>query len=464
MPINDPFARTGQMFRDLGGAYRARHERDRQAPLDAANLRAKDQAYEVGQIKLDETRRKLGAASDFRDFAAGQAPGMAPLDRATGQSDFLMGQGNIKGAAEVFNVPKGLEDVTSKMTATQKTQSDAILNTINENGIEAGVALAQRMPGIKEEQIQSLRNMEMKPGGVLEQKLSNGAIVYNQFIPGKGWVRGVQSPKGAGAGAGATAGPHKDGTYPFLAKLMAEGWSSTQRLTGPLKDSLEAAMIYADENGMPFGPAEAFAFERNAMTNRGKGRTASSRLVLGKAWNVEQAGKLLTDMKKTIGKIDFSDVALAGRIEKVIRHELNDPLLSEYIAQRGDSIFILTNAMKQNGVTDKAIEIEMETLPPATSPRAFAAWFNTQARAINSQASYLNRDLGFNLPQLDVFEAGQAGAPTKEQPVPGPQKDIAKRSAHIIRTQKDFDAFMENPNIPSGTAFEDPNGTERFKP
>ena len=59
MPINDPFKRTGQMFRDLGTSYRDRHERDRQAPLDAANLRAKDQAYETGQLKLGEDRRVL---------------------------------------------------------------------------------------------------------------------------------------------------------------------------------------------------------------------------------------------------------------------------------------------------------------------------------------------------------------------------------------------------------------------
>ena len=87
------------------------------------------------------------------------------------------------------------------------------------------------------------------------------------------------------------------------------------------------------------------------------------------------------------------------------------------MTQRADSLFILGNALKQNGLTDKSIEIEEEAFHPTLSPRAFDGWFNTQIRALNRASSEMAEDYGYEMEQAASFPAGQGGAPTAENPV-----------------------------------------------
>lgn len=203
---------------------------------------------------------------------------------------------------------------------------------------------------------------------------------------------------------------------PEVARLMAEGWVPSTRITEPMLDAYEAAATKAAENGKPFTSEDLYSFEFNAQRNRATGRTAGSRLVLARKQNIEAANGLLKDMKATSAKLNYSPVKFIASIEKFKKGQMVDPIFTEYMTQRADSLFILGNALKQNGLTDKSIEVEEEAFSPTLSPEAFNAWYNTQLRALNRAAEEMNRDFKYGIETHPTFPAGQAGASTEENP------------------------------------------------
>lgn len=206
---------------------------------------------------------------------------------------------------------------------------------------------------------------------------------------------------------------------PHVAKLMANGWMPGARMTKPLLDSIEAAAVYAEENGLPFGVEQARAMEFEGVKNRATGSSAGSRLSIARKQNVNTAFELLDDMEKTGEKLSYSDAKFAGVLEKFARGQVNDPVLTEYMTQRADSLFVLAAALKQNGVTDKSIQVEEEALHPTMSPRALKAWVNTQRRALNRIVKEMNTDYKYGGETVPVYPAGQGGAPTPENPEKG---------------------------------------------
>lgn len=218
----------------------------------------------------------------------------------------------------------------------------------------------------------------------------------------------------------------KDNTdkYPLTSELAAKGWMPSGRITGPQMDFLESAARRAKDLGIPLTPEKLRDMEFQAQKNKSTGAAAGSRLVIARKQNIEAAVGILKDLKVTSEKLDYSPVKFIGALEKFKKGQLGDPIFTEYMAQRADSLFILGNALKQNGLTDKSIEVEEEAFSPTLSPAQFNAWYNTQLRALNRAATEMNADYKFGLSTSPAFPAGQAGAPTKEDPTPTTQDHV----------------------------------------
>lgn len=205
---------------------------------------------------------------------------------------------------------------------------------------------------------------------------------------------------------------------PFLADLMAKGWMPGTRITGPLLDAFEAAATKAAKNGTPLSVADLHRMEYRATENRKKGSTAASAKMLNRKQNLKTGMTLLTNLTKTANAMDYSHIKFIGKLQSFRKGQLNDPVFTEYMSQRADALFVLTAAMKQNGVTDKAIEIEMEAAPDTMSPKAFAGWVNAQMTALNESAERLNEDFGYGIQLQPIYPAGQGGLPSESNPVP----------------------------------------------
>lgn len=214
------------------------------------------------------------------------------------------------------------------------------------------------------------------------------------------------------------AAPGQAKSHPYISKLMAEGWMPSGRITGPMLSAFEAAAEQAHKMGKDLTVDDLRKMEFQAVKNRSTGSAAGSRLVLARKQGIESAQGLLKDMKVTAHKLNYSPIKFIAALEKYKKDQTGDPLFVEYMTQRADSLFILGNVLKQNGLTDKSIEVEEEAASPTLAPKAFDAWLNTQTRALNRAAKEMNTDYGYGITLLPAFDAGQAGAATAEQPTP----------------------------------------------
>jgi len=212
----------------------------------------------------------------------------------------------------------------------------------------------------------------------------------------------------------------KDNTdqYPLLSEMASMGWSPSGRVTGPMLAFWESAARRAKEKGEDLTPEKMRAMEFQAQKNRSTGAAAGSRLVIGRKQNITAAVGILDDLQVTSHKLNYSPIKFKAAFERFQKDQTGDPIFTEYMAQRADSLFILGNALKQNGLTDKSIEIEEEAFRPTLSGAAFDAWLNTQRRAINRAAEEMNEDYRFGLTTTPTYPAGQGGAPTRENPIP----------------------------------------------
>ena len=205
---------------------------------------------------------------------------------------------------------------------------------------------------------------------------------------------------------------------PHLEKLMADGYVPSVRITGPMLDAYEAMLRKASAQGKPMSSKDLYKYEFNAQKNRRTGMTAGGRIPLARKQNIIAARGLLEDMKVTVEKLDYSEAKFLGALEKFKKGQLNDPIFTEHMTQRSDMLFVLGNALKMNGLTDKSIEVEEEANSPVLSPRAFQGWYNSQVRALNRASSEMNEDFDYGMDVFPSFPAGQGGLPTPENPEP----------------------------------------------
>ena len=233
---------------------------------------------------------------------------------------------------------------------------------------------------------------------------------------------------------------------PYLADLMAKGeWLPSGRMTEPLMDAFEAAVRRSHERGKPLTGKDLRKMDFEAQKARATGRTAGGRLPLSRKQNVQSGRVLLQEMNETSKKIDFSTVKLKGAFEQFKKGQLQDPIFAEYMAQRADALFVITAAMKMNGVTDKAIEIEEEAFPVNSSHRVFTAWFNTQMRALNRAAYFMNEDFDYGIEEVPTYPAGQGGAPTEAHPFPTLEEQQHKTFPKP--TQASLERLKNNPHM-----------------
>ena len=262
-----------------------------------------------------------------------------------------------------------------------------------------------------------------KADGAIDKTWSLGEPIKSTKIdkPLKTWV----TPDGETVNLPNTTAPPKGSTpysatiankdnHPYMAELMANGYVPTTRVTGPMLAAFEAAAKKAAEIGKPFTPKKMREYEFEAVRNKTIGRTAGSRLVVARKQNIKAAFELLDDMKKTQKQLKYSDVRFLGALQKFKNRQLNDPIFTEYMTQRADALFVLGNALKQNGLTDKSIEVEEEAADATLSPRAFDAWYNTQLRALNRAAAEIGEDYKYDIPQAKTFPPGQGGTDLKK--------------------------------------------------
>lgn len=238
---------------------------------------------------------------------------------------------------------------------------------------------------------------------------------------------------------------------PFLSKLMADGWMPGTRITGPMLDAFESAAERANELGKPLTAGSLRKMEFEATKNRSTGSAAGSRLVVGRKQNIEAAQGLLKDLKKTSSKLNYTPVKFIASMEKWKNKQAVDPLFTEYMTQRADSLFVLGNALKQNGLTDKSIEVEEEAFSPTLSPKAFDGWYNTQIRALNRAAHEMNKDYGYGIQLQPEYDAGQAGQPTAEQPTPS--IPIYNEPANTAQKPREITTQEEFNKLPSGAMY-----------
>ena len=251
-------------------------------------------------------------------------------------------------------------------------------------------------------------------------------------------------------------------TRPLVAKFMADGWMPSGRITGPQLDAFEAAAQVAEEAGTPLTVERLRDMDFQATKNRSSGRTSGSRLVTARKQNIETAQGLLKDMKATSDKLDYSDVQVVSMFEGFAKGQVQDPIFVEYMTQRADALMALSAALKQNGVTDKSIEIEEQAFKPTLGPKAFNAYYNTQVRALNRAAWEMNRDYDFDITTLESFLPGQGGqGKIDPESVQGqPQQTVTELQPlpATIATDEDYNS------LPSGTEFIAPDGSHRRKP
>lgn len=255
--------------------------------------------------------------------------------------------------------------------------------------------------------------VQRQPGKELGH-FASAKDMYTQFF-------GKVNPSNLGGEAKTKSG--SKASRPHVDKLLAEGWRPTGRMTGPTLDAIEAAAVYAEANGLPFTKEDAMNHDFSALKNQTTGRTAGGRLPLARKQNIESAFSLLDDMGVTGKNLNYSGAQFVGAIEKWGKGQLNDPLFTEYMTQRADALFVLGNALKQNGLTDKSIEIEEEAAHPTMNPAALTAYLNAQYRALNRAAEEMNGDFGYDIKTRETAPAGVGGVmPESQQQGQQPQR------------------------------------------
>lgn len=101
-----------------------------------------------------------------------------------------------------------------------------------------------------------------------------------------------------------------------------------------------------------------------------------------KALAAQSLPVVLEEMVEAGKAVDFSNIKLVGRAQKVLLQEMNDPDFTKYMTLRNDSMQTIAAIMRMVGMSDKAVELEEEAAAPTMSPRALEAWLDAQMTAL----------------------------------------------------------------------------------
>ena len=122
-------------------------------------------------------------------------------------------------------------------------------------------------------------------------------------------------------------------------------------------------------------------------------------------------------------KLNFSSLKPVGDAQAWVKEQTNDPDFRNYMGKRNDALQRLAYAMRGVGMSDNAVNLELQSAPKAMSPPAFKAWYDGQIEMVNNQ-----------LANQAVFQVVGSGA--KPAPSGPPQGVHAKIWAHMTPQEK----------------------------
>lgn len=103
---------------------------------------------------------------------------------------------------------------------------------------------------------------------------------------------------------------------------------------------------------------------------------------MARAQTTELLPEILTNVVDAGKKVNYSDAAFVGALQKFANGQMNDPDFVNYMAQRNDALLTIAGVMRGNGATDQAHRAETEAASPTMSPRALEAWMDAQTKAL----------------------------------------------------------------------------------
>lgn len=193
--------------------------------------------------------------------------------------------------------------------------------------------------------------------------------------------------------------PAAGGLPPELQKAVDEGRLDPTRInsrTAPILSQLATGNPTLDFNRMHSDAAlQANAtFQQRAMT-------------------MESLPEVMTSMVDLGKKVGFDDVKFAGRAQKFLKGEINDPDLTEYMTVRNDALMNIASVMRGVGMSDKAHEAEIEAAAPTMSPRALDGWFKGQMKALGPRLKRVQQITHHTTPDTDAAKTDTTAGPAE---------------------------------------------------
>lgn len=115
--------------------------------------------------------------------------------------------------------------------------------------------------------------------------------------------------------------------------------------------------------------------------------TARNKDVIMKSGVAEMIPGLLKETVNAGKSLNYSDAQFAGKVQKFMKGQLNDPKLVEYMTLRNDQLLTIGGVMRGNGMTDMAQRLEEEAAHPTMSPKALNGWLEGQLKSIDPRLS-----------------------------------------------------------------------------
>ena len=99
---------------------------------------------------------------------------------------------------------------------------------------------------------------------------------------------------------------------------------------------------------------------------------------------------LIKNMEDAGNKLDFSKYSIIGKGQAFLKDATNDPDYRNYMGKRNDAMMNIASVMRGVGMSDKAVELELEAAPKEMNPTATAAWARGQMSSLEPRLAKYN--------------------------------------------------------------------------
>lgn len=349
--------------------------------------------------------------------------------------------GGADYAKKVYAAQSEAANVPLRRAQTEKASADALHATqktnsaLMEESAQEAMALSQD-PNLTSGAVGAYVRREMESGrdksGVLQKSLEEGGIDPNNIEQLRQWAKNVSlkgmsianqlkqreldNPKGVVVQQGDKAtlrNPYDNTqigeTLPIAASPDAVIRAATTErgqnirrvgITHGVKGLTEAQneALFGVNGAVTTGKLDpnrinsktasifADAFIKNPNTDMAKlsadislSRNATFRQ---RALTAETLPEIMREMVDAGKKLDFSKLKPVGDMQEWVKKQSNDPDFREYMAIRNDAMMTIANVMRGIGMSDKSIQMELESAPKSMSPDALEAWMRGQMKSL----------------------------------------------------------------------------------